>query len=60
MAYVDEVKDSPLCEDCKKAIIGKMSGIMAGLHKEDSPEEDFQQKLDGIPAKKKEVEVAAG
>ncbi|MCC7572854.1 MAG: hypothetical protein KO464_05645 [Candidatus Methanofastidiosum sp.] len=58
VAYVDKVKGSPLCEDCKRIYMNRIMSIMAELHKEDSLEEDFQQKLDHTPSKEKEV--AAG
>lgn len=57
VAYVDKIKNTPLCENCKKVYMNRIMSIMAELHKEDTLEEDFQQKLEGI---RKETEVAAG
>jgi len=45
------------CAICKKIYMNRIMSIMAELHKEDTLEEDFQQKLEGI---RKESEVAAG
>ena len=58
VAYVDKVKNTPLCEDCKKIYMSRLTSIMAELHREDHLEEEFQQRLDKMI--KEEKEIAAG
>jgi len=57
IAYVDKVKGSPLCNDCKNVYMSRLTSIMAELHKEDHLEEEFQERLDKMIKEEKELEI---